>query len=368
MNYVSHSQIFGQQNILTVGLSPAFETEADHNFQNLGGEQGATIARDLELSVNVPLYLENQHYLTEKLSLLTGVQAIYVLRHFIDKFDDSLDGDQSQSQSFYGLNPKIGLLYEINQDSQAFINFSRSFQPPSFDNMVTFDDGPGVSLVYTPLRPQYAWTLETGTRGKSGRLDWDLALYHSWVRDELQDLYDNTDTDRGDVNVHRSYHQGIEAGLGIELWNYQMAKDETGQRLTLNQTYTLNDFHFDHDPVYGNNRIGAIPIHLYEASLMYEAPCGFYAGPNVQCNLSRYPVDQQNTLNAQEYALLGFKAGYAFSHGKSKFSVFLEAKNLTDKNYAASVDAIPNGQVPGDPQIFHPGDGRSFYGGVTWSW
>jgi len=122
------------------------------------------------------------------------------------------------------------------------------------------------------------------------------------------------------------------------------------------------------DPVYGNNRLGGIPIQLYEMDLMYEAPGGFYAGPNLQCNLSSYPVDQQNTLNADAYTLLGFKTGYAFSLGKVKFDVFLEAKNLTDEHYAASVDPIPNASNPGDPQIFHPGDGRSFYGGVTCRW
>ena len=369
LNSVTRSLLFGQQNILTMGLSPAFETEQDHNYANIGGEEGDTIAKDLELSVNVPLYFENQHYLTEKLSVLTGIQAIYVLRHFYDEFNDTSDGNQSHENNYYGLNPKIGLLYEINDDSQAFINFSRTFQPPSFDNMVAFSDNdPGGSLIYTPLQPQHAWTIETGTRGKHGRFDWDLALYHSWVRDELQDLYDAEDQDRGDVNVARSYHQGIETGLGIELWNSKKINAEDGRSLKLNQTYTFNDFHFDHDPVYGNNRIAAIPIHVYEAELMYEAPCGFYAGPNVQCNLSSYPVDQQNTLYAGAYALLGFKTGYVFNRGKSKVSVFVEAKNLTGENYAASVDPIPNAQIPADPQVFHPGDGRSFYGGVTCSW
>ena len=186
---------------------------------------GPTIAKDLELSVNVPFYAENQHYLTEKLSVLTGVQLIYVLRHFYDFFNDTVDGDQSHFNDYFGVNPKIGLLYEFNDDNQAFINFSRTFQPPSFDNMVTFDDGPGASLVYTPLEPQYAWTLETGARGKYGRFDWDLALYHAWVRDELQDLFDAQGVDRGDVNVARSYHQGIEAGLGFELWNSERTGD-----------------------------------------------------------------------------------------------------------------------------------------------
>jgi len=136
----------------------------------------------------------------------------------------------------------------------------------------------------------------------------------------------------------------------------------------LNQTYILNDFHFEGDPVYGNNRLAAIPVHVYEAALQYETPGGFYSGPNVQCNLSRYPVDQQNTLYANAYALLGFKTGFAGTWGRSRFSIFVEAKNLTGERYAAAVDPIPNGQSPGNPQVFHPGDGRSFYGGVTWSW
>jgi iron complex outermembrane receptor protein len=104
---------------------------------------------------------------------------------------------------------------------------------------------------------------------------------------------------------------------------------------------------------------------------MYEAPCGFYAGPNVQCNLSSYPVDQQNTLYAGAYTLLGFKIGYSGNCGKSKYSVFVEAKNLLDENYAAAVDPIGDANPLGvyaDPQVFHPGDGRSFYGGVTWTW
>ena len=269
------------------------------------------------------------------------------------------------------MNPKVGLLYELNADSQAFINFSRSFQPPSFDNMVNFDSGTDPAQVYglqyTPLQ-QKSWTLEIGARGARAPFDWDLSLYHSWLRDELQNLYDAQGNDRGDVNVARSYHQGIEAGLGIEVWNSKQPKDTSGHRLALNQTYTLNDFHYDADPVYGNNRIGGVPIQLYEMNLTYEAPCGFYAGPNVQCNLTRYPVDQQNTLNAGAYALVGFKTGFAFNLGGSTCSVFLEAKNLTDERYPASVDPIPNAQNPADPHVFHPGDGRSFYGGLTWNW
>jgi iron complex outermembrane recepter protein len=376
LDSITRSRLFGQDNIFTIGASPAFETEQDHFYQNLGylgdsslyGQRGDTIGKDLELSVNVPFYAQNQHYLTEKLSLITGVQAMYVVRHFYDYFNDTLDGDQSAKQDFYSLNPKVGLLYELNDNSQIYANLSRAWQPPSFDNMVSFDDGPGVSLVYTPLAPQHAITGEIGTRGTRGCVSWDLAYYYSRVRNELLDLYDASDVDRGDVNVNRTRHQGVEAGLNIELWNSRKTADAAGRRVTLDQTYTLNDFHFVGDPVYGDNRIGGIPIHVYEAELMYETPCGFYAGPNIQANLSSYPVDQQNTLYANAYWLVGFKIGYTSQWRKYKYQVFVEAKNLNHEVYAASVDPIPNGQVPADPQVFHPGDGRSFYGGFAVSW
>ncbi len=368
LNSVIHSQLFGRENILTMGMAPAFETEQDQNYVNTNGNSGATIAKDLELSINVPLYVENQHYLTDKLSMLTGLQAIYALRQFYDYFNNTESGNQTQGQNFYTVNPKVGMLYEITDGSQAFINFSRSWQPPSFDNMVDFGDGgPDVSLVYTPLQPQHAWTIELGTRGQAGRFDWDLALYQSWVRKELQNLFDASGQDRGDVNVAKSYHQGIEAGLGVELWNSKKEKDDSGHRFTLKQTYTLNDFHFEDDPVYGNNRLAAIPIHVYEADLMYESPWGFYAGPNVQCNLTRYPVDQANTLYASGYTLLGFKTGIGFDLGKAKVSLFVEAKNLLGQNYAAAVDPIAQGTAS-DSQVFHPGDGRSYYGGITLAW
>jgi iron complex outermembrane receptor protein len=182
---------------------------------------------------------------------------------------------------------------------------------------------------------------------------------------ELNDIFGN---DIGTVNVPRSIHQGIEASLEVELLQgilFRKQANRPGDRLSLEQSYTLNDFHFDQDPIYGDNRIAGIPIHVYEAQLLYEGPFGFYAGPNVQCSLSRYPVDHANTLFADAYALLGFRAG--FRHHKG-FSVFLEGNNLTDQRYASAIDVIADARSGEAPRIFHPGDGRSFYGGISWSW
>ena len=368
LNFVTHDELFGQRNIFTVGSSLQREEEVTENFENLGGHRGQSTALNTGISINAPLYLENQHYLTEKLSLLIGMQAIYAQRHFEDRFLSDDEGNQSHKQDFYGWNPKVGLIYEFDKENQVFMNFSGSWQPPSFDNMVEFADGPNSSVVYTPLHPQRAKTVELGTRGEHGRFEWELSLYRSWLRNELLELNDAQGNDIGAVNVERSYHQGIEAGLDIELLKsvfLERKKSGGGDRLTLSQTYTLNDFHFDGDPVYGNNRIGGLPMHLYEAELLYMTEAGFYAGPNVQCNVTRYPVDQADTLFADSYALIGFKIGF---RPKKGFSIFFEAKNLTDQHFASAVDPIADARTASDAQIFHPGDGRAFYSGISWSW
>ena len=201
LNFVTHDELFGQRNMFTLGISPQLEREVTQNFENLSGRRGATTALNTGISINVPLYLENQHYLTEKLSLVTGVQLIYAQRHFEDDFLTDDDGDQSHKQNFYGWNPKVGMIYEIEKEAQVFVNFSGSWQPPSFDNMVEFEEGENSSVVYTPLRPQRAWTVELGTRGEHGRFEWELSLYHSWLRHELLELNDAQGNDIGAVNV-----------------------------------------------------------------------------------------------------------------------------------------------------------------------
>lgn len=368
LNFVTHDELFGRRNVFTVGFSFQLENQVTQHFENLGGHRGQTTALDTEIAINAPLYVENQHYLTDKFSVVTGMQAIYAHRRFEDHFLSDDDGDQSHKQDFYGWNSKTGLIYEFDKKTQVFMNFSGSWQPPSFDNMVEFADGQNSSVVYTPLHPQRARTLEVGTRGEHGRFEWELSLYRSWLQNELLELNDAQGNNVGAVNVNRSFHQGIEAGLDIELLKLVFPENKAegaGNRLTLSQTYTLNDFHFGGDSVYADNRIAGVPQHFYEAELLYVTATGFYAGPGVQCNITRYPVDQANTLFADSYALPGFKIGFRQKEG---FSIFFEAKNLTDKHFASAVDPIADARTAPGAQIFHPGDGRAFYGGVSWSW
>ena len=368
VDFVWRSDVFSFPNVLSLGLSPQGEIEPSQNYENLLGHAGRTTARGTGSAVNAPLFIEDQLHVTPEFSFIGGAQLVFAQRQFDDEFHSPAQGDQSHRQDFVGLNPKFGAIYEFNPNTQIFANVSRSWQPTSLDNLSVFNEAYNSSLVYTPLEPQHAWTAELGTRGSVGRVRWDVSLYRSWLADELLELSNAQGSNIKTVNARATIHQGVEASAEIELLEQLFVRrsaTQTGDQVTLQQTYTLNDFHFDNDPVYGANRLGGIPIHSYEADLEYDAPVGFFAAVTLRSNLSRYPVDHANTLFADPYALLGARVGF---HRASGFSVFVEGRNLTDARYASSIDVIADARAGAQPEIFHPGDGRAVYGGVSWSW
>ena len=135
-------ELFGQRNRFTIGINPTLETETDTNFQNIDGNKGSVISYDKTFAANVSLYTENQHYLTKSFSILTGCQVTYIERAYKDLLDSPVDGNQSNNEEYWSINPKIGALYDWDDKRQVYFNVSRSFQPPSFDESVTTaDDG-----------------------------------------------------------------------------------------------------------------------------------------------------------------------------------------------------------------------------------
>ncbi len=381
--FESNAAVFGHQNRFTAGALPTFEPESDSFYANPDGKTGALLFADRTYYLNLPVFAEDQFYLTKQLSLLAGFQAVYVNRVFRDGYRSATLGDQSHDDHFRAFNPKGGVAYQWNDKSLVYLNVSRSFQPVSFDESIGVQEGVDGGQVFRLLEPQHAITLELGTRGEAGPLNWDLALYRSWVHHELLGLNNSQGAPLGTVNADDTVHQGIEARMEAELTHDLLvrgvrpdrSKDAKGDketrserktdRLVLEQIYNLSDFRFDGDAVYGDHRIAGNPVQAYKAEIRYEHPSGVYVGPNVEWNLVKYPVDEANTLFADPYALLGFRAGYRTQRG---FQVYFEAKNLFNKTYAAYVEPIADARTSDDNDSFSPGPGRAFYGGVSWSW
>jgi iron complex outermembrane receptor protein len=364
---LSHAQrgtLAGHANSWLLGTAPVYESENSRNFRNRRGLQdnASPTASSFTRAINLPVFFENTFAATNGISIVTGAQYARVERNFEDRFWSDNDGDQSARLTINGFNPKLGVLYRRTPEETWFANVSRSFQPPSFDDLNPFESGTNGSVIFTPLEAQKAWTFEVGGRGQRGPIEWEVSVYHSWVRHELFETNDNLGHDLGTINVPNTRHQGVELGLEIEL----LKREKGAPRLTLRQQYTLNDFRFRNDPVYGNNRIAGIPVHLYQAELTYRHPSGFYFGGELDSSLGGFWADQANTLKTGTYAITGLKAGF---HGH-RFSVFVEGRNLSDRRYAAMVKPIGDARVVDDEElmVFAPGLPRTIYGGVSFAW
>jgi len=381
-NYENRRNVAGRQNRLTLGLNTSFEAEHDRNFENDGGAQGPLTNADRTLAFNASLYGEEQFYTTEKLSVLAGYQLSFAGRKYDDIFGPSGVPDQSHRQSFFGAAEKAGVIYDFHKDGQLFANVSGSFQPPSFDDLAAVQEDSPDGAIYRPLRAQTAQTVEAGSRGTLGRFTWEGSLYRAWVRNELLMLKDAQGNSIGTINATPTRHQGVETALEVQLFRGLFAGaaqadpppvedgDPAGgeskqDALTLHQAYTLCDFHFEDDPNFGSNRIAGIPVHFYHASLEYEHPSGFYAEPELDWNITRYPVDHANTLFADPYALLGAKVGVRIH---KHWDAFVEGRNLINRRYAATVDPQSDARLGGPPDAFRPGNGRAIYGGFSFKW
>ena len=60
--------------------------------------------------------------------------------------------------------------------------------------------------------------------------------------------------------------------------------------------------------------------------------------------------------------MLNLNAGYAVNE---RISLFLDIRNLADKDYISNVQAQVRATVAS--AAYWPGDGRSVFGGLTWS-
>jgi iron complex outermembrane receptor protein len=218
------------------------------------------------------------------------------------------------------------------------------------------------------LQAQKAWQFEVGTRGTlGGRVTWDLSLYDIELWDEIVNV--NVQPFPGApftiprfVNVPRSRHSGVEAGVDVVLARdvaRSLGFGSAGDSITARLAYTYSRFVYVSDPTFGNNDLPGAPAHFIRAEVRYDHASGFWFAPNVEAVPRGYFVNSENTVRTPAYALAGVRLGY--DHKPTNLGLFFEARNLADQAYVSSV-VVDNANA----RYFEPGDGRAFYGGLSW--
>ncbi len=368
---------------------PLFEATAQYivgsadrqNYVNLSGSQGAKFGDSGLDATTVSLHAALNLPLGAGFTLSPAVGYAYATRDNDDQFGSglrpiagynpvsgaqqnafALSQDTSYSRSYYGWTPSVGLLYDLTATSKLFAAVSRSFEPPTHDDLLATINGspffsPGSpnqgSLRYafaTPdLDAQTATTVEGGWRGRQGAVSWEAVTHYSWVENELLNLRDASGVSLGAVNADKTSHFGVEFGLAARL------TETLGARVA----YNYQDFRFDGDPLYRNNQLAGAPPHTIDAALRYMVTPSLFVETEVNWQPGETPVDNANTLFADSFVTVDARANYDVNQA---FSLYGEVRNIFDEKYASStlvVDQAAAGQA-----AFLPGDGRAFIMGV----
>lgn len=272
----------------------------------------------------------------------------------------------SYARDYQGWSPALGLSWQVAPQQLVFAAISRSFEPPTHDDLLATVNGtpnssagrpkPGnpswsAAVFSTPdLSAQRASTFEMGWRGQAAHWNWDLVGYTSNIRDELLSLRDESGAALGAINAERTRHIGLELGLGIPL----------AEKLSARLAYTWQDFRFVDDLARGNNRLAGAPPQSLYAQLDYRIDWRWSLQTSVRYAIDKTPVDNFNTLYADAWAVVDLRGRYNFN---DTISLFAEVTNLFNKTYASSTLIVD--QARADQAAFLPGDGRGIHAGLN---
>jgi iron complex outermembrane receptor protein len=344
-------QTFDQHQVSVAYLPSMGSTKGTSRpTDNHGAAIGAATSTYAQQSQNDSFFIEDKYKSSDRTTWTAALQHDRANR----KVSDSLLSSNNYDYTFSQWSPRVGVTHELTSAQQFFASVSRNFEPPVFGLAGTTS---------TANKAQTGITFEVGTRGEAHRdghdYGWDATYYRANLQNEFLSVCVNPAcTTSTTSNIPKSLHQGVELGLS-HVYDHTL-----DTRLAL----LVSDFKFVNNAMAGNNALPGFPPVIVRGEVLYrfgshmDGKRNIYVGPKFEWVPRKAPMDNANTLYNDGYALLGFKAGQTID---KKWSWFLDARNLTDKKYAATTNIAANfTAAPGDGRRYYPGDGRSVYVGV----
>ena len=374
-----------EKNNFSVGIMSSTGHMNRRYFVNIEGAKGKEYATNKLVAINITFYAEDIYKFTDRLSGVASVQLSRNYRDNTDNFENPVarpfynfktktygtfaSKNTSLNQSYYGISPKIGVIYTV-ADKQLFFNVSRSYEPPTFDELLVQSKGnPNKSpelVKSVKLDAQTATTVEIGTRGAFKKINWDVSFYNSWVKNEIlttTDLFGISGSTRNSPD--QTIHQGVEFGADAVLLSNIFSQDN--DQLKWNTVYNYSRFYFD-GGIYKNKQIAGVPRHHIASSLVYTYN-GFFTELNTEWIPEDTPTDHQNTVFQKAYQLFGARVGFQ----ENKWGIFVEGRNLTNIEYASSylirdvvINPPPAALTPKNVTTFIPGTGVNFSIGINY--
>lgn len=342
----------GEERYTAFGLEHSVRVYASGNYgrqdeQGFGGfvtpgNPAATFDRD-NVAWNLQFFAEHDLQFAPKHHLILGAGVNHADRRSSLNAGDTT-GDEEFDFSDTGLTYRAGYLYEYDERSQFFANFSQSFEGSPFAES------------QAELDPQVARTFEIGARYQNDWLRGEVALFWSNIDDEFVD----EEIALGVVNTTNldTVHRGIEAGYSADLTS--LIGSASPIKLGLDQKYTYSDFEIDGGANDGN-RLPGIAEHVLTSRLrLRNDEANWQVAVSADWLPEGIVVNNANTLQTDGFVSVRLAGELEISEG---ITLYGGIDNLFDEEFANNVTINPSGN-----QFIDPSAGRSLYGGLRFQW
>ena len=315
-----------------------------------GRHAGAAIDNDWDIAALVTSpFLQYEVSPLEKLRLTMGARydkVKYTAEERLTASDDS--------SVFSNITRKIGATWQFDANNSMWAGFGEGFVVPSRTYLFT-------TTRYIPnpdLDPEKAENVEVGFRGRllNKRLQYDLALYHTTIKDFVV-IKDQAGKD-GVTNIGEARFKGVEASAGYLATDflkfagaYTYARNKYINYIDGANDYTGNDL-TSSPKHHVNLRVTWMPTDDLDIELEWD-------------KISSYYTHSDNTVDPDGKASRPGIFNLRVSFDQGPISYWGHARNLLDRKYAEQVSYSTSA---GGSRSYTSGEPLTLYAGVSYNW
>ncbi len=250
-----------------------------------------------------------------------------------------------RSDHFENWSPKLGLLYQLSEQNQIYVNMSRGFRAPQATELYRLQREQQVA----DLDSEKLDSIELGFRGSQGELSYELIAF--WMEKKSVIFRDSEYYNVADGETH---HRGLELTLGYKLTE--------SVDLSVSGSYAEHEYRDDrllNGVSIDGNKVDSAPKYFSSVRLGWD----FNEKGRAELewlSLAKYYTDPENLHSYDGHDLVNLRTSWQASE---RLTLKARITNLTDQRYAERADYSG---FSGDR--YFPGEPRALYLGVDVSY
>ena len=310
----------------------------DAGLLGVPGTDFATINTTTGKNTGIALYGQINYQLTQKLSLIGGLRYDYENKKLAIKGEYQQDGDAafvttpdtSAAANFTAVSPKLGLQFQLAENSNLYASYSRGFRT---GGLTQLSSDPSQPPLY-PYQPEYSNNIELGIKNDffNNRLRVNVALFATHVNNAQLPTLILPDAITVTKNTGALNSRGAELELA--------ATPAKGLQIEYNLGYTNAKYQTLKVSSNGDmvNLDGKRQIFTPDVTSMLALQYSHILSTRHQIKLvargewfylGRSYFDLANTIEQSSYHLLNTMVGVSFN----KLDLFFWARNIANTKY-----------------------------------